>query len=182
MAALALLACGGDATGPAGTPREALLALARRDTVPPPGQVTFQVRNDRLTTHTVTFSDAVQTTLFEFNFVARSIVSTCDTCTVTVAVTTTPGAFGFTLGPAGLVFRLSSPPTVRISYARYADYAVRDSSGRYADDAAFAAALDIWRERAAGRWSIAGGSAPSGATALAAGLDRPGTYLVAAPK
>lgn len=186
MAALLAMACGGESTGPSGVARAALLALARLDTVPPQPAV-FAVRNDRLSTQTVRFTDAERTLFLEFQFTPFSLASVdgrlvCDTCTVNVTVNPTDGVFGFTLGPPGLVFRTSSTPTVTVSYARYADFSVRDSSARYPDQAAFAQALDIWRERAPDRWVMARGSGPSGTDRLAAGVDEPGAYLVAAPK
>jgi hypothetical protein len=71
-----LAACGGETTGVAGT----------------------------LSTREVVSSDSAQTVFLQFRFTASSIVSVCDSCTASVTVTPAPGAFGFTVGPAGLVW------------------------------------------------------------------------------
>lgn len=165
----------------AGISRADLLALARLESAAPTHK-TFQVRNNTLSTREVSFSDSVQTVFLQFRFTAASIVSVCDTCTASVTVTPAPGAFGFTLGPPGLVLRTSSPPVVTIHYGRYADFSVHDSSTRYSDAAAFEQALQIWRERAPEHWAPVRGSGPAGTDRVEAPLVAAGAYLLAAPR
>ncbi|PYP18481.1 MAG: hypothetical protein DMD52_02025 [Gemmatimonadetes bacterium] len=186
-AVLALMAgaCHGNATGPGLTPRTALLALARRDTVNPTA-LSFTVKVNRLDVDTLKHTDAGGTTFAIFSFTPFSLLSQngvilADTATVTVTVTPASGVYGFTIGPATLAFDLAGRPTVKVSYVRYADRTVYDSASHYADFSAFELALRLWRQRGPDDWISESDAAPSGAT-VAAPLDAPGSYLVAALK
>jgi hypothetical protein len=185
---LALLAaCGGDGGGgPAGLPRDALLALPRTDTTPPPAAV-FTVRNDLVQAFTLQHPDGSQTLFAELRFTPGSIVyangvRVCDTCTVQVTVTPTPGLYGFTIGPSSLVFSGASTPTVTLSWGTYGSLAVWDSSARYGSPAAYAQALTLWYERAPGTWTETRAAFHPSASSLTAGLEQPGAQLVAALK
>jgi len=182
-----LAACGGGATGPTGTPRAALLALAQADTFSPAAQ-TFQIRNNIPTHVQLVHSDSAGTVFADFTFTPFSILSldghfVCDTCTVAVTVTVRPGTYLFSVGPSGIRFDASNQPTMAISYAKYGDLSVFDSSARYADTTAFKAALELWHERHVGAWYLTSGSGPGpGASQVSAALEGPGNYLVAALK
>lgn len=90
------------------------------------------------------------------------------------------GRFGVSLAPEGLRFASLARPTLTLSYARYGDLSVAAGS-RYPDQAAYAAALNIWHEASLERWSSTGGSGNAG-TDVSAGLSQAGHYLVAAPR
>lgn len=181
-------ACGGGSEpgAPDGTPRDALLVLARSDTTPPPPR-TFPVRNDRLEVVRFTHSDPAGTLFAEFRFTPRSIVQAngllvCDTCTVLVTVTPLPGLYGFTVGPTSLVFSASGSPTVSISYGTYGDLSIHDSSSRYPTPAAYSTALAIWYERTGGKREEERNSAHQSSTVVASALDVPALHLLAALK
>jgi len=182
-----LLACGGGGTGPSGTPRAALLALAQADTFSPATK-TYYVQNN-LTTHVeVVHSDPSSTVFADITFTPLSIFSldgqgVCDTCTVGITVTVQPGTYFFSVGPAGIRFDAANQPTMTISYGTFGDPSVFDSTARYADPGAFEAALELWHERHAGAWYLASGSGPGpGTSQVSAALEGPGNYLVAALK
>ena len=182
------MACsGGGATGPGGTPRSALLALAQADTFSP-AATTFYIQNNVTTHAQVLHSDSSGTLFADFTFTPLSIFSlngqsVCDTCTVAVTVTVQAGTYFFSVGPSGIRFDAANQPTVAVSYARYGDMSVFDSSARYADTAAFRMALELWRERRPGAWFLSSGSGPGpGASQVSAALEGPGNYLVAALK
>ena len=177
--------CHDHATGPELTPRTALLALARQDTVNPTA-LSFTVQVNRLEVDTLKHSDAGGTVFAIFTFTPLSLLSQngvilADTATVTVTVTPTSRVYGFTVGPASLAFDVAGRPTVRVSYVRYVDRTVYDSAGHYPDFPTFEQALRLWRQRGPDDWVSEGDAAPSGST-VAAPLDAPGSYLVAAPK
>jgi hypothetical protein len=180
-------ACAKDPTGgvPLGTPRSGLLALAHFDSFPPPSPVSVNLTVNTLKQVTIQHSDSLGTAFLSFTFTPHSVVfrhdsTLADTSTVTVTVTIAPGGYEFTFGPAYLGFNLSSKPTVTVSYTRYANPAVFDSSSRYASAGAFEQALGLWFERLPDRW-FEEGNAHTGQTVSAA-LEAPGRYLLAAPK
>ena len=145
------------------------------------------MRNNRLETFRVEHTDAAGTLFAEFRFTPRSIVRAngllvCDTCTVFVTVTPVPGQYGFTIGPAHLVFNSAGSPTVSVSYGTYGDLSVHDSSARYPTPADYSAALGIWYERSTGLWQEERNSAHQTATVLASAIDAPTTHLLAALK
>jgi len=182
------VACGGGTTGvDTGLPRTALLALARFDSAPPTSPTTCVFHNNMLFTCRILYSDSVHTQLASINFSPHSIVSRndtllCDTCTIAVTVTLTPGSYAFDVGPASLVFNQTGEPVATVSYSRYDDTTVYTQSSRYASGQAFAQALQLWRERTPDHWVEGRNSMHSGATAITSALEGPGSYLVAALK
>ena len=135
----------------------------------------------------MTESDSAATTLATFHFIGQSIVSRndtilADTSTVSFRVDAAPGEFGFTAGPSGLFFNTAGSPTVDISYTRYANFAVFDSTARYATQGDFAQALELWYEYGVDLWRPTRNSAHSGSNLVSAALEQPGNYLLAAPK
>jgi hypothetical protein len=186
-ASAALVACGGGgATGPSGTPRTALLALAQAGAFSP-DVATFHIQNN-LPTHVRLVHTDTGTVFADFTFTPSSIFSldghvVCDTCTVAVTVTVQPGSYFFSVGPSGIRFDAANQPTMVVSYGKYGNLTVFDSSARYADTTAFKAALELWHERRPGAWFLTSGSGPGpGASQVSAALEGPGNYLVAALK
>ena len=80
------------------------------------------------------------------------------------SVTTAPtsGLYGFTLSPSSLILTDGCGSTAKFSFGRYADLSVADGSSTYLDRAAYAAALELWRETGPDRWVIVPQSGPSG--------------------
>lgn len=181
-------ACGGGTTGvDAGLPRSALLALARVDSAPPTNPATCVFHNNVLFTCTIRYTDSVQTLFASISFVPHSIVSRndtllCDSCTVAVSVTLTPGSYQFDVGPASLVFNQTGEPVATVSFGRYGDPTVYTQSSRYASAAAFEQALELWRERTPDHWVEGRNSSHSGPAAVTSALESPGSYLVGALK
>ena len=186
-AALAV-ACGGGTTGvDTGLPRTALLALARVDSAPPPNPTTCVFHNNVLSTCSISYSDSVHTQFASINFSPHSIVSRkdtllCDSCTIVVSVTLTPGSYAFDVGPAALVFNQTGEPVATVSFGRYADPTVYTQSSRYASPQEYEQALQLWRERTPDHWVEGRNSAHSGASAVTSALESPGSYLIAAQK
>ena len=186
IAALAALAAcaGSEGTGPSGVARADLLALPRTDSAPPP-IATLSVRNDQIQSFDVRHSDSTLTLFAEFTFTPRSIVRAggvlvCDTCTVVVTITPTPGFYGFTIGPSTLVFRSSNTPTVRFTWGTYGDPSVWSTSPRYASEAAYRLALAVWYEASPGLWHETRSNTQPTATSNLAGLEQPGSHVLAA--
>jgi hypothetical protein len=181
-------ACGGGTTGvDTGLPRTALLALARFDSAPPPSPTICAFHNNVLSTCTIAYSDSVHTLFASISFTPHSIVSrndtlVCDSCTVAVSVTLTPGSYEFDVGPASLVFNQTSEPVAILSFGRYGDPTVYTQSTRYASAAAFEQALELWRERTPDHWVEGRNSSHSGPTTVKSALESPGSYLVGALK
>ncbi|HXJ30261.1 MAG TPA: hypothetical protein VNG35_06460, partial [Gemmatimonadales bacterium] len=169
-ASVALAACGGGTTGvDTGLPRTALLALARFDSTPPANPTICAFHNNVLSTCTIRYSDSVNTLFATINFSPHSIVSRndtllCDSCTVAVSVTLTPGSYEFAVGPASLVFNQTGEPVATVSFGRYDDPTVYTQSSRYASAAAFVQALELWRERTPDHWVEGRNSSHSGPT------------------
>lgn len=188
-ATLALLAaCGGGTTGvDTGLPKSALLALARFDSAPPTSPTTCVFHNNALFTCTISYSDSVHTLFAAINFSPHSVVSRsdtllCDTCTIAVTVTLTPGSYEFAVGPASLVFNQTGEPVATVSFSRYDDPTVYTQSSRYASAAAFEQALELWRERTPDHWVQGRNSSHSGPTTITSALESPGSYLLGAQK
>lgn len=183
-----LAACGGGGTGPdTGLPRTALLALARVDSAEPTSPTACLFHNNQLFTCSITHSDSVHTLFASITFAPHSIVSRndtllCDSCSVAVTVTLTPGSYQFDVGPASLVFNETGEPVATVSFGRYGDPSVYTQSNRYASAAAFEDSLELWRERTPDHWVPGRNSAHSGPTAITSALEGPGSYLVAAVK
>jgi hypothetical protein len=155
------------------------------DSFPPSSPVTVNFKAGLLEQFTIQHTDSLGTTFATFNFTPHSVAfrhdsTLADTSTVSVTVTIIPGSYEFVIGPASLGFNVSSRPTVTLSYTRYADPAVFDSSSRYASASAFEQALGLWFERTSDGWIKESGS-ESGLT-LTGALDAPGHYLLAALK
>lgn len=143
--------------------------------------------NKQLNTVRIVHTDGAQTLFAEFQFTARSVLfangaTVCDSCNYTVTIAVAPGAYGFTLGPADLLFRLSNTPTVTVQYATYGDLSVYSQSPRYATPAAFEQALALWYERSAGSWVPGRNSAHTAPSTIASAIDAPGPHLIAALK
>ena len=184
MTLTAVLACGGDGTGPTGVARTDLLALPRTDSAPPPLAV-LAVKNNQINTFAVRHSDSTTTLFAEFTFTPHSIVraggvTVCDSCTVTVTITPTAGVYGFTIGPATLVFAGSNTPTVRLTWGTYGDLSVWSTSTRYASAAAYGQALALWYERTPGAWAETRANTQPAPSTNLAGLEQPGAHLLAA--
>jgi hypothetical protein len=188
-ASVALAAgCGGGTTAvDTGLPRTALLALARFDSAPPTNPATCVFHNNVLFTCSITYADSVHTLFASISFSPHSIVSRndtllCDSCTVAVTVTLTPGSYEFDVGPASLVFNQTGEPVATVSFGRYDDPTVYTQSSRYASAAAFEQALELWRERTPDHWVEGRNSSHSGPAAVTSALESPGSYLVGALK
>jgi hypothetical protein len=169
-------------------PRSGLLAVARADAAAPaPAVTTFGVRYDQSRSVTIEHPDAGTTTFVDLLFPPQSILHVngqpvCDTCTVTVTVSTTPGVYGISLTPASMIFNASSTPTATFHFATYGDLSVFDSSSRYASEQAFGSALAIWSETLPGQWRRGRNSTQITPGQVVSGIDVPGAHLLAAPK
>jgi len=181
-----LLAACHSSTGPAGGLHRAdLLALARSDSADPIDRA-LVFRNNQTVSISWLNSDSSQSPFAVFNVIPQSVRARndtllADTSTVTLNVSVTPGVFGFTLAPATVVFNIAGPPGLDLSYARYADFSVIDSSpSKYPNPAAFAQALKVYYEYGPNQWrALNTGNASSVASST---LSQPGVYLLAAPK
>ena len=190
LALLLVAACGDD--GPGGLsgalPRSGLLAVARADAAAPaPTVTTVGVRYDQSRSVTIEHPDAGTTTFVELLFPPQSILHVngqpvCDTCTVNVSISVTPGVYGISLTPASMIFNAASTPTATFHFATYGDLSVFDSSSRYADEQAFGNALAIWSEMLPGQWRRGRNSTQITPGQVVSGIDVPGPHLLAAPK
>ncbi len=186
---LLLAACRTNGTGtPPGVPLSSLLVLPRVDsTFPPSSPVTLLVHNNVLNQFTISHTDPMSTVFATLAFPPHSIVAVgnvlvCDTCTVRVTVTITPGQYGFTVGPAALVLNLSGEPTVSVSYGTYGDLSVYAQSSRYATASAYEQALALYRENTTDHWLPGRNSGHSGLFTISSAIEAPAAYLVAAPR
>jgi hypothetical protein len=182
------VACSGGGTGPGGggVPRSGLLALGR-SAAAEPNPATCSFKNNVLSTCQITHSDSVHTLFATISFSPHSIVSRndtllCDTCTIFITLTTTPGSYELTLGPATLVFNASAEPVATVSFGTYGDASVYTQSPRYASASEFVQALALWFERSPDRWVIGRNSAFTGPTTITSAVEGPGAMLLAAPK
>lgn len=172
-----------------GQPRSALLALGRADNpAPAPGATQVAVRRDQVQTVDIVHPDAGTTLFAQITFPPNSILfhrlgqPVCDTCTVNVTITTTPGVYGFTITPSTLIFNLAGTPTVTFEYGTYGDLSIYDSSSRYPTPESYQAALAMWYEPNPGEWRRSRNSTQVSATRVSAGLEIAGSYLIAAIK
>jgi hypothetical protein len=176
--------------GPPGdttVPTSDLVVLPLAASAPAPFPITFYAFNGKPTVQTIRHPDAFNTVYLEVRFppgCLSSLNGTPLTVTDSLLVTVQPRAdgYGFTLSPSGLVFTLGSTPSVTFSFARYADPSVADTIPSFADRQAYLAALDVWQEATVGRWRIARGSSQSGVDEIAAGIDAPGEFVLAAAR
>jgi hypothetical protein len=178
--------CGGG-TGPGqGVSRASLLALGMQPGVDPTGSLcTF--KNNVLSQCRIRHSDSVQTVFATLTFPAHSIVSRndtllCDTCTIVLTATVTPGSYEFTIGPASLVFNETGEPIADVAFGVFQDPSVYTQSSRYATAQAFVQALALWHERTPDHWVVGRNSTFTGPTTVSSALEGPGAYLLAAPK
>jgi len=169
----------------AGVATSDLLILPLQAGASAPGGVSFYVSNRGTTTRSLTHGDGFNTVFASVTFPSGSLAS-LDGATlglddsVRVTLSPDPGAYGVHLAPDGLRFASLGPPVLTFSYARYGDFSVAAGS-RYADPAAYAEALGVWRERSLDLWGSVDGSGDAGTT-LIASLSQGGHYLVAAPR
>jgi hypothetical protein len=184
-AVLLLAACHSSTGVGGGLHRSDLLALARSDSADPfDRSLVFQ--NNKTVSITWLNNDSSLTTYAVFHFFPQSIRSRndtilADTSTVTLTASATPGVFGFTLSPATVIFNIAGSPTIDVSYARYADFSVIDSSpSKYPNPAAFAQALKLYYEYGPDQWRALNTGDASNVASSA--LSQPGVYLLAAPK
>jgi hypothetical protein len=174
-------------TGPSqGVTRAALLAIAR-DAVAEPNGTLCAFKNNVLSQCLIKHSDSTQTVFAKLTFPIHSIVSRndtllCDTCTILLTVTVTPGSYEFTIGPASLVFNETSEPIADVMFGPYGDPSVYTQSSKYASEQAFIQALALWHERATDRWIVGRNSTLTGPSTITSALEGPGSYLLAAPK
>jgi hypothetical protein len=180
-------ACGGGGTGPdPGVSRASLLALALLPGADPTGTLcTF--KNNVLTHCLITHSDSAQTVFATLTFFPHSVVSRndtllCDTCTIVLTATVTPGSYEFTIGPASLAFNATGEPIADVSFGPYGDPSVYTQSPKYASTATFIQALGIWHERSTDHWVLGRNSTLTGPKTVTSAIEGPGSYLVAAPK
>jgi hypothetical protein len=164
-----------------------LVVLPLAASAPTPQPVTFYAFNGKPAFQGIHHSDGFNTLYLEVQFPAgclSSLNGTPLTVTDSVLVTVEPRAdgYGFTLSPSGLVFTLGGTPSVTFSFGRYADPSVADTIPGFADRQAYLAALDVWQEVTVGRWRVARGSSPAGVDEVAAAIDAPGEFVLAAAR
>jgi hypothetical protein len=99
---------------------------------------------------------------------------------VLVTLSADAGVYGIRLAPDGLRFAALGGVTLTFSYVRYGDLTVAAGS-RYADQAAYANALDVWREASLDRWVSTGGAGTS-QNDVTTSLSQAGHYVVAASR
>ena len=186
--AMLAAACGGG-TGPAerGVPLSALLVLPRVDSIFAPGPGQFDYHNGVLNTFFIRHSDASNTLFATYSFAPHSIVSVnniilADTSRVALLVLLTPGVYGFTVSPAGMIFNSAGGPVVTVTYGKYGDFSVYTQSPNYASAAAYEQTLGLWRELSPDHWVPGRNSGHAGADTVASALESPGRYVIAAPK
>jgi hypothetical protein len=164
-----------------------LFILALQATAPEPAAATIQVSNSQITAHSIVHDDEFNTPFLTVEFPATCLEaldgqSLGEDESVQVTITPATGQYGFTLAPSGLTLRAGCGAAARFSFSRYGDLGVADGSSTYLDRAAYAAALDVWREIGAGSWEIVPGSRPSGTNAVEGAMEAGGSYVLAAPR
>lgn len=160
--------------------------LPLQSTAPAPAATaTFPVKNDQTTTRTLIHADGFNTAFVRVEFPPGSLASLDGAPlgggdSVLVTLRAEPGRYGVEISPEGLRFSATTRPTVTFNYVRYGDLTVAAGS-RYADQNAYAAALDLWREVGFDLWTNIGGSGSVG-TDLRANIPESGRYVAAAPR
>ena len=193
MAASAILILGIGACSDLTVPGEILLStdelliLPFQAGTPQPEAASFWVYNARQTVHLVVHPDQFNNPYLEVTFPAGSLASLhgttlLDSDSVFVTVSPWTGRYGFTLSPDDLEFRIDATPTAKLRFAIYADPSIADQSPKYDSPAEYAAALDIWREVTVATWQVASNSTPTSSDAVAAKMETPGEYVLAAPR
>ena len=164
-----------------------LLILAQQPTAPPPPTATFHVFTSKITARSIVHDDEFNTPFLTIQF-PTSCLASVDGQTlgqgdsVLVPIRPTAGQYGFTLSPLGLTLTNGCGATAKLSFSRYGDLSVADGSSTYLDRAAYAAALDLWRETGPERWEVVQGSGPSGNDSVEGAVAGSGSYLLAAPR
>ena len=185
MLALLLAACE-DLTIPGGSlPTEELLMLPLGSSAPAPAGVSFYLSNAHATTRNLIHNDGFNT-LFARLQVPAGVLSTLDGAplgandSVLVTLSADPGVYGLRLAPDGLRFATLGGVTLTFSYVRYGDLTAATGS-RYADQTAYANALDVWRETSLDRW-VPGGGSGAALNDITTSLSQTGHYVVAASR
>jgi hypothetical protein len=143
--------------------------------------------NSQVIAHSIVHDDGFNTPFVTVEFPANCLETldgqaVGDTESVQITISPAAGQYRFSLGPSGLTLRSGCGAQARFSFSRYGDLSVADASSTYLDRAAYAAALDLWREIGLGRWEIVPGSQPSGTDAVEGAMEASGSYVLAAPR
>ncbi len=162
-----------------------LLILPLGSGAPAPASVSFYVSNAHPTTRNLIHNDGFNTLFARVQFPTGSLSTLDDAAlgsndSVLVTLSADGGVYGIRLDPEGLRFTSLGRPSLTFSYVRYGDLSAASGS-RYADQTAYAGALDVWRETSLDRWTSTGG-AGTALSDLSASLPQAGHYLVAAPR
>ncbi len=164
-----------------------LLILPLQISAPAPAAATFSVSNMAATVQVIVHDDQFNTPFLTLAFPAGCVESVAgqslgqgESASVTAAPTS--GLYGFTLSPTSLILTDGCGSTAKFSFGRYADLSVADGSSTYLDRAAYAAALELWRETGPDRWKIVPQSGPSGNDAIEGNMEASGSYVLAAPR
>ncbi len=187
-AALVLTAGCGDVVDPQSPiPISELLILPLQGSAPVPAAATFNVSNMTATVRVIVHDDQFNTPFLTLEFPAGCVESVAgqslgqgESASLTAAPTS--GLYGFTLSPSSLILTDGCGSTAKFSFGRYADLGVADGSATYLDRAAYAAALELWRETGLDRWEIVPQSGPSGNDAIEGNMEASGSYVLAAPR
>jgi hypothetical protein len=151
---------------------------------PAPASISFYLSNAHPTTRNLIHNDGFNT-LFARLEVPSGALLTLDGAplgpndSVLVALGADAGLYGIHLTPDGLRFAARSV-TLGFSYVKYGDLSVA-SDTRYADQPAYANALDIWRETSLDRWAGVGGVGAA-LSDIGSEISQAGHYVVAAPR
>ncbi len=164
-----------------------LMILPLQTSAPAPAAATFSVSNMEVTVRVIVHDDQFNTPFLTLEFPAGCVESVAgqslgqgESASVTAAPTS--GLYGFTLSPSSLILTDGCGSTAEFSFGRYADLSVADGSSTYLDRAAYAAALELWRETGPDRWEIVPQSGPSGNDAIEGNMEASGSYVLAAPR
>ncbi len=168
-------------------PSSELLILPLQGSAPVPAAATFNVSNMAATVRVIVHDDQFNTPFLTLEFPAGCVESVAgqslgqgESASLTAAPTS--GLYGFTLSPSSLILTDGCGSTAKFSFGRYADLGVADGSATYLDRAAYAAALELWRETGLDRWEIVPQSGPSGNDAIEGNMEASGSYVLAAPR
>ncbi len=164
-----------------------LLILAQQPAAPPPPTDTFHVLNSKITARSIVHDDEFNTPFLTIEFPTSCLASIDGQPlgqgdSVLVTIRPAEGQYGFTSSPLGLTLANGCGATAKLSFGRYGDLSVADGSSTYLGRAAYAAALDLWRETGPGRWEVVQGSRPSGNDSVEGTVAGSGSYLMAAPR
>lgn len=189
IAAAAAVAACADSTSPTTNTltTDQLLVLGLQRTAPAPTSATKWISNQSGGTLLLTHPDGNLTLYAQVDFPPDAL-STLNgqrlTTTDSVLVTVTPrtDGYGITLSPNSLSFTLGNTPMVTFAFARYADPSVATGDATYPDVQSYVSALGVWYETTIDHWTLASGSGSIGNDEVSAGIDQPGTFVLAAPK